>query len=493
MRAGGVAHQRLPLGDTMPFPSYLCNFFTPNHHNAYRRVLADEHVDFQTDKPDHQVAIIAADLFLPRRNASGIRADVDLAPRVVLHFPDDAAAEAKLESALSSIARRSPSSSYGLEQGRAVMTAIADAIFPALRTGNVGRTQMARAAAMEIATAIASPRNLTIGMRAVCKAVNDDANTVGCRLGGPSSRGIDIRAGKGRVTLCESNDWSKYHLLGIEADGKQAVKKAGKAAGKDGADPDSLDTAPRNVRWQDGKILIADVCTTFTVKTGEWWLTRKLLPRRTQRATVGARIEMLHVQSPDKRLHKALAFEDGNARHWLANCLARVCRFLRGVGIANASKEQFAEDLLRKRAGRSQPTLTFADADLDEHAMDVHARKVHECDVTESLRHAELIDDDARRVGRRTGTWGSRARYHGKVDLELTFAGDKPAAPEYQAVSLVQEKGKENGKENGKEQAKPARAAAYEAFDTNRPRAPLDAPSGSKGASQPSKDSVPAT
>lgn len=413
------------LDDTMPFPSYLSNFSTPSHHNAYRRVLADETVDFSTGQSAGEIAVEAASLFLPTKEDSGLVVASGSAP-VKLNFLGDAHAGQDLDAEFARIAE-GQGAYHNLvgdeERGRAVLKAIADAIFPALNSGNLARTEMARAAAMEIAVAIANPRNLTIGARAVREAVNGPDNAVGCKLGRPKW-GIDIHAYKNRITLCESNAWSRYHLTPPgDAPSKGAGKRA--EAGAKASQPGA-----RNVFWQDGKVLVADVCTTFTAKTGEWWLTRKVLPNRAQRATVGARIEMLHVRSPDKTLHRALAYENGTKRHALSNFLAWLCRFLRGVAISKVSKADFERNVLPRQAHRTGEVVALDGNEDKAHAI------VDECKVAQ-IKRAELVDEDARRIGRRSGTWSDRARYHGKVDLCVSFSPGESGKPAKQSVTWV--------------------------------------------------------
>lgn len=417
----------------MPIPSYLSTFCTPpSHTNAYRRVLADEKIDFSNSTPIDQLALVAAQLFLPPADRHPDLDDArDASPLVQLSFHGNAHAGADLEAKFFDIAHGLQSGTVNYrnftpeEKGREVLKSIADAIFPALNTGNIGRTEMARAAALEIAIAIANPRNLSIGARAACNAVNGEHNDINCALGAPVKRGVGIHAYKGRISLCESNDWDCYHRIAAPS---EQSKSAGKRATVAGTPSTKSEADSRNVACQDAKILIADVCTTFTVKTGEWWLTRKLLPRRTQHATLGARIEMLHLQSPDPTLQKALGYEGGTTRHRFWNWVAFLFRFMRGIAIGNVDKREFEREFLRMRVVRGGLRVPIEDAGMQE-----AQREIDQC-LTIENRSVELIDDDARRVGRRSGTWGDRARYQGKLDLQVAFDPGKPVAAESQTV-----------------------------------------------------------
>jgi hypothetical protein len=395
----------------MALPSYLSTLCAPSHHNAYRRALADEKIDFSTDSPSDSVALRAAKLFLP---AQGYGLGSASYARVNLNIIGDSAAQVRLDAKLIAIADGSGANTEA-GKGRAVLKAIAEAIFPALNTGNVSRTRMAGAAAMEIAVAITDQANSTIGMRAAMGAVNSKENPLGCRLGEPSEWGIGIRAREGKVSLCESTAWDEYHWFGEAAAPAEHRDKGSAAAAEDAQRP----KPPRNVKCQDGKILIADVCTTFTVKTDEWWLTRKLLPRRPQHATVGAKIERVHFQSPDKTLQDALAYENGTARHVVCNWLARLCRFMRGICASKAGKSECERELIPTRTKRSP--LEFVPECLGRiPEMKEAQERMSNC-LAYEIKLPELIDNDARRVGQRSGTWGDSVRYHGKVDLNVSF------------------------------------------------------------------------
>jgi hypothetical protein len=399
-------------------------------------------INFSTDVQADKVAGRAAQMFLPRRQGREFLCTGDWGAQINLNFPGDTRTRAQLKSKLTDIA--DGAHSYRTlrteaEQGRAVLRAIADAIFPALNTGSVGRTEMARAAALEIAVAIANRSNLTIGMRAALAAVNARENATKCQLGLPSEFGIDIHAGEkaGRVYLCESTAWDAYHWTGDAGAPTKAAGKRSETATAHASSADSqagdVPNAPCNIRCQDRRILIADVCTSFTVKTDEWWLTRKLLPRRTQRATVGAKIERVHFESPDRRLQEALAYENGTARHVACNWLARLCRFMRAIRTTKARKSECLRELAPARAIRRDLRIP----DLREKNLGLaQAQSLFDNCPLHEIKRAELVDDDARRVGRRSGTWSDSARYHGKLDLSISFQPDAPVEPKSQTVAL---------------------------------------------------------
>ena len=430
----------------MPFPSYLSAFRPPTHHNVYRRVMQDEKIDFSLSpsiRIDH-VAQNAAALFLPATSLFSSSSDVGSGAGpwgggpVKLKFHGDPGTETRLQRQFKTIA---DGPEDRVDKGLAVLKAIADAIFPAFDTGVTAKTIMARAAAMEVAVAIANRNTLSIGTRAALEAVNGEENRLRCKLGSPSEWGIEIHTErKGRISLCESAAWDRYHVVGnAGAEGKRLGKSrattgdAATTGDDDKAKPAMVRSPFLNVESQDGKVLIINACTTFAVKSGEWWLTRKLLPHRPQRATVAAKIRPIYVQSPERRMHSALSYEDGGVRHSAWNWLAFLCRWMRGIGTARVDKGEYKYKLLPAEAIRRKvpPPLYRSDPDPLDSAIALAERG------NTYRKRAELVDDDARTVGRRSGTWSGESRYQGKVDLIVRFAHGKPAEPANQTVDMV--------------------------------------------------------
>jgi hypothetical protein len=421
----------------MPFPSYLSAFRPPTHHNVYRRVMQDEKISFSLSESIRleDVARNAALLFLPAHSVSSdLRSGEGPwgAAPVKLKFHGDKSRETSLKEQFDGIAQMGWRPA---EKGLAVLTAIAEAIFPALDTGVTAKTVMARAAAMEIAVAIANRSTLNVGTRAAIDAVNGEENPLGCGLGSPSEWGIELHTErKGRISLCESAAWDQYCRVPdtVAKDNRMGDSQT-TTDEEDRAKLARARTPSGNVESQDGKVLITNVCTTFTVKSGEWWLTRKLLPHRPQHATVTAKIRPIWVKSTDKTMHAALSYENGSVRHSAWNWLAFLCRWMRGIRTTKVDKGDYQRKLLPREAIRERvPSELFGRDDSSWHSAICPAER------GETIRkRAELVDDEARRVGRRCGTWSGESRYHGKVDLVVRFAPGKPAEPENQTVELV--------------------------------------------------------
>lgn len=447
----------------MPFASYLSTFRPPPHANAYRTILQEQKIDFAQRQHADVIAARAARMFLPPgcvEPAGALPEDCGILalngmPQIKLQLITDreSAAVTTLADKFEAIARdRTLDSEVAL--GRAVLNAIAEAIRPALETGAVGRTEMAQAAALEIAAAIANRRTLSIGWRGAVESVYE-FNPVGCKLGTPSQWGVAIVAqkGDGRVTLCESTAWDRYHWNGVRpGDAKAAGKRKAPAGPQDDHwEPEGGVAAvtTHNVTCQAGPVLVADVQTTFRVKTSEWWLTRVLLRRKDQRATVAAKIEMVAFESSEPAVHEALAFEDGGWVPAVFNWLARLCRFMRGISIGRLPKREYARlnkfRPLRDPVPLPPPHLQEAERNWDH--------TIAQCQDTVS-RKAEWLGKDARRAGRRSGTWSGRGRHAGRVDLHLHF------------LSRVAMGGKEQTLSYASAPADAVRAPVYEALPT---------------------------
>lgn len=415
----------------MPFPTYLSTLHPPSHPNAYRRVLQQEKIDFSQRLDAKAIAERTAHMFLPpgccdprrqSREDCGIFAMNGL-PQITLQFITDkkTAAVTTLADRFSEIARDTQLQSHAAK-GRAVLRAIAEKLRPALEAGPVGRTGMAQAAALEIAVAMANRRNISIGWRAAMDAANG-LNPVGCKLGTPSQWGVSIVAAKGdgRVTMCESTAWDRYHWNGEKLEDHKARRKGKRpidlVAGDD-PDPNQpvVAVTPHNVICQAGRALVADVQTTFSVKTNEWWLTRLLLRRRDQRATVAAKIQMVGFESSEQALHDALAYENRSWGHTARNWLARLCRFMRGIAIGKLGKREYAY-LDKFRPLRDPIPVQPPEVPVEEGNWDTI---IAQCGETAN-RKVQLLGKRARSAARRSGTWSGDRRYAGKVELKLRF------------------------------------------------------------------------
>ncbi|MBY4949611.1 hypothetical protein K6V92_23685 [Cupriavidus respiraculi] len=404
----------------MPFPSYLSPLGPPPiHANAYRRALR-ERVDFSQRLGADAIAEQAARMFLPsaclaRRRPSGdgcgTQAPRGMAPVKLQFVTDKTSAEVSTLVARFDAIASDQALASDAARGRAVLRAIAEKIRPALETGAVGRTRMAHAAALEIAAAIANPKTMTIGWRAAVDAA-DGLNPMACKLGSPAQWGVSIVAqkGEGRVTLCESAAWDRYHWHGESL--ADAKARGGDADGEGNVRAIS----PHNVICQAGLALVADVQTTFAVKTQEWWLTRVLLRRKDQRATVGAKIRMVAFESSEVAVHEALAYEDATWRHAACNWLAWLCRLLSGIGSGRVGKREYAH-LNKFRPLRDVLPPPPPEVQRDEGNWDA---MIAQCERTRAKK-AELLGKDARRAAARTGTWSGDSGYAGKVDLKLRF------------------------------------------------------------------------